>query len=302
MQKQRTGHTDTGTALTPGTVLSVQSWVASGHVGNAAAVFPLQRLGHEVLTVNTVQFSNHTGYPHFRGMVHTAAEVAELIQGLDEHGALRGVSAVLSGYLGDPATARVIGDALRRVRERNSGAVYCCDPVIGDERGQYVHEDIPGILAEQLVPAADIVTPNHFELEHLLGRAVARQDVPAAAAELRTRLRPGGPQLVVVTSVPSGPGDQDTLLACADGVFLLRSERLTLPHYLSGTGDVLAALMLAHWLGSGDAPAALAKAVSGLHGVLEDSVALDTPELALIAAQEQLVTPRHLFSPVRLAA
>jgi len=288
-------------AGTPGkAVLSVQSWVSSGHVGNAAAAFPLQRLGREVLTVNTVQFSNHTGYPHFRGTIFPADDVAAIIEGLDEHGALAGVGSVLSGYLGDPATARVIGNAVARVRQRNHGALYCCDPVMGDERGKYVHDDIPEIIAQELLGEADIVTPNHFELEHLSGRTLSRPEVPAAAVELRERLRPDGPRLVAVTSVPASPGDQDTVLACGDGVYLLRSPRLELPHYLSGTGDVLAALLLAFWLDTGDAPGALARAVSSLHGILEDTVAAGIPELALVAAQEQLVTPRTVFRPERL--
>lgn len=283
------------------TVLSIQSWVASGHVGNAAAVFPLQRLGHEVLCVNTVQFSNHAGYPRFRGSVFPAADVAEVILGLREHGALANVEAVLSGYLGDPATARVIGDAVGRVRSQRTESVYCCDPVIGDERGQYVDEDIPAIIAHELLPEADIITPNHYELERLSGGTLTAADVPGAVLQLRERLRPGGPRIVAATSVPAAAGNQDTILACGEGVFLLRTPRLALPRYLSGTGDVLAALLLAGWLDRGDAPAALAHAASALHGVLEDTLTLGEPELALIAAQEQLVTPRRLFEPERLA-
>ena len=147
-------------------VLSIQSSVAFGHVGNSAAVFPMQRLGHEVWPVITVHFSNHTGYGAWRGPLLDPADVREVIAGIDDRGALGGVDAVLSGYQGDPAVGAVILDAVARVKSLNASAVYCCDPVMGDVgRGMFVRPGIPEFMRDTVVPAADILTPNHFQLD-----------------------------------------------------------------------------------------------------------------------------------------
>ena len=127
-------------------ILSIQSWVAYGHVGNASAVFPLQRLGAEVWAVNTVQFSNHTGYGAWTGQVFTGEQVAAVIDGIAARGALARCDAVLSGYMGDAGIGAAILDAVARVRAAQPGGVYCCDPVIGDEgRGVFVRPGIPGL-------------------------------------------------------------------------------------------------------------------------------------------------------------
>lgn len=288
----------------PASILSIQSWVAYGHVGNAAAVFPLQRLGHEVQTVNTVQFSNHTGYPAWRGSVFPAADIAEVIRGLAEHGTLQRCTAVLSGFLGDPATARVILDSVRQVRTANAQSIYCCDPVMGDERGFYVHQDIPALLRTELLPEADILTPNHFELEHLCQRKIGPEEVVAAASELRRQLRSGGPRIVVVSSVPRAAGAgtvSDTIIVSDAGAHLVRTPWLELPRYLSGAGDVLAALLLGHYLKNRDPVVALQLAVSGLYAVLHATVKANQEELQLVTAQEQLIAPPELFPVERLA-
>src|SRR3954454_8693653 len=158
-------------------ILSIQSWVAYGHVGNAAAVFPLQRLGFEVWAVNTVQFSNHTGYGAWRGRVFEAAHIAELIDGIAERGVLGACDAVLSGYMGDAALGEAILDAARRVKAANPRALYCCDPVIGDVgRGVFVRPGIPEFMRDRAAPAADLVTPNHYELDYLAGTTTRTLD------------------------------------------------------------------------------------------------------------------------------
>ena len=149
-------------------ILSIQSSVAYGHVGNSAAVFPLQRMGFEVWPVNTVHFSNHTGYGAWRGPVLAAEDVAGVIRGVEDRGVLPSCDAVLSGYMGDASLGGVIVGAAGRVKELNPNALYCCDPVMGDEgRGFFVRPGIPEFVKEVAVPAADVITPNHFELEYL---------------------------------------------------------------------------------------------------------------------------------------
>ena len=156
------------------TVLSVQSRVAYGHVGNAASVFPLQRLGIEAWALDTVAFSNHTGHGKWRGSVVPAADVAELFEGVAALGVLPQIDAVLSGYLGDSATGPVLLDIVARVRAANPQALFCCDPVIGDvDTGSYVTAGIAEFFRDRALALADIITPNRFELEYLTGHSVA---------------------------------------------------------------------------------------------------------------------------------
>ena len=154
----------------PVNILSIQSSVAYGHVGNSAAVFPLQRLGVEVWPVYTVVFSNHTGYGEWRGPLLPADDVRAVIQGVEERGAFPKIDAVLSGYQGGEEIGDVILDTVARVKEANPAAIYACDPVMGNAKsGCFVHPAIPVLLREKVVPAADLITPNQFELGFLTG-------------------------------------------------------------------------------------------------------------------------------------
>ena len=135
-------------------ILSIQSSVAYGYVGNSAAAFTLQRLGHEVWPVLTVHFSNNTGYGAWRGPLLSPTDVAEVIAGIADRGVLGSADAVLSGYQGEPAVGAVILDAVEQVKAANPNAVYCCDPVMGDVgRGLFVREGIPEYLRDVVVPA-----------------------------------------------------------------------------------------------------------------------------------------------------
>lgn len=159
-------------------ILSIQSHVAYGHVGNSAAVFPLQRLGNEVWPVHTVHFSNHTGYDTVRGTVFGPDLVRDTVKGIGERGVLPRCDALLSGYLGDATIGHTVVEAARAVKAANPDALYCCDPVMGDHDatggpgGLYVKPDIPDLMREVVIPAADITTPNQFELELLTGSSM----------------------------------------------------------------------------------------------------------------------------------
>ncbi|MBW4089969.1 MAG: pyridoxal kinase PdxY [Proteobacteria bacterium] len=284
-------------------ILSIASSVAYGHVGNSAAVFPLQLLGAEVWPIATVRFSNHPGYGGFTGAVTEPAEVRSLVDGIAARGVLGGCDAVLSGYLGAAETGAAVLHAVGLVRAANPGALYCCDPVIGDEGpGVYVRPGVAAFLAGAGVAAADIVTPNRFELGWLTGHAVdtlaAAKD---AAVALAARLRPGGPQVVVVTSLrtEATPADTIDLLATQGGAtqggrcWLLRTPLL--PIAVNGAGDALAALFLFHFLRSRDAGAALAAAGSAIQGVLRQTLAVGGRELALVAARAEIVAPSVRF-------
>jgi len=278
------------------TVLSLQSRVAYGHVGNAASVFPLQRLGIEAWALDTVAFSNHTGHGRWRGSIVPAAEIASLFEGIADLGILPQIDAVLSGYLVDAATGPVLLDIVERVRGANPEALFCVDPVIGDvETGSYVTEGIAEFFRDRALALADIVTPNHFELEYLTGGKVASLgEAASAAASLRAR----GPSIVLITSLDAAP-DQVTMLAAGpDGAWAVETPRL--PVVLNGCGDVTAALFLAHLLRGQSLPDSLALTAAAIFAVIETTVRLDRYELALVAAQDELLSPSHRFVPRRL--
>ncbi len=280
-------------------ILSIQSSVAYGHVGNSAAVFPLQRLGHEVWPVNTVHFSNHTGYGAWRGPLLDPADVREVIAGIDDRGALGGIDAVLSGYQGDPAVGGVILEAVARVKELHPEAVYCCDPVMGDVgRGMFVRPGIPEFLRDTVVPRADILTPNHFELDFLAGRPTRTlAEIVDAVDELRER----GPRDVLVTSVVHGevPEGRIDVVAVSDaGAWAV--ETPLLPIAPNGCGDVTAALYLAHLRESGAAETALARTTSSVFAILEATLAAGTREIQLVAAQDAIADPPARFDVRRL--
>nr|WP_092962256.1 pyridoxal kinase PdxY [Falsiroseomonas stagni] len=275
-------------------ILSIQSWVAYGHVGNASAVFPLQRLGAEVWAVNTVQFSNHTGYGAWRGSVFGAELIQELVEGIAERGALPRCDAVLSGYMGAAGIGEAILDATARVKAANPDAMYCCDPVIGDVgRGIFVRPGIPEFMRDRAIPAADIITPNQFELEWMAGTSVTTLgQAKAAVAALQAR----GPRCVLVTSlrVDDTPADAMDLLA-ADGGQFWRVRTPLLPVNVNGAGDAIAALFLFHRLRWGQASVALSAAASSIYGLLRRTAEAGSREILTVAAQEEFVTPSRVF-------
>ncbi len=280
-------------------ILSIQSHVAYGHVGNSAAVFPLQRLGFEVWPILTVLFSNHTGYGAFRGRAVAADWLAELLLGLEERGALARTRAVLSGYVGDPATIAIVAEAVARVRRHRPEALYACDPVMGDDgRGFFVRPGIPELLRDRLLPLATIVKSNRFELAWLADREVGTlAEARAAAAAVRGR----GPRLVVSTSLalPERPGELGILADSAEGSWVVWTPHL--PVTLNGTGDAFTALLLGEWLAEGRADLALGRAVAAMYGLVEATFRAGSRELLLVAAQEEIVHPSRRFEVVRLA-
>src|SRR3712207_4406332 len=276
-------------------VLSIQSHVAYGHVGNASAVFPMPRLGVEVGTIHTVQFSNHTGYGSWKGRVVDGPAIEDLGEGLAERGVLDRCDGVLSGYMGSADIGNAILSAVARVRSLNPEALYCCDPVIGDVgRGVFVRPGIPEFMREQAVPAADIVTPNQFELDYLSGIATQTlDDVKEAVASVHRM----GPKAVLVTSVETKetPADAIDLLAGEGGRFWrVRTPRLSLS--VNGAGDAIAALFFVHYARHRSAEAALAEASASIYGLLKRTEEAGSREILTIAAQDEFVSPTYRFS------
>jgi pyridoxine kinase len=275
-------------------ILSIQSHVAYGHVGNDAAAFPLQRLGIEVWPVHTVQFSNHTGYGSWKGSVFDAGVIRDVITGISERGALRLCDGVLSGYMGSADIGDAILDTVLKVRRANPAMRYCCDPVIGDVgRGVFVRPGIPEFMRERALPAADVITPNQFELDYLSGTEIKTlADAATAVSALHAR----GPSAILVTSLQTNDTPRDSIdLLASDGQsrFLVRTPKL--PISVNGAGDAIAALFFAHFMQTQSVAQALSAAASSVFGILKRTADKKSREILLIEAQDEIVKPSRVF-------
>ena len=278
-------------------VLSIQSQVAEGHVGNSAATLPLQRLGFDVIPINTVQLAHHPGHGSWCGYKVEPERIAQILEGVVRRGALGRCGAIISGYLGDAAVGAIVLDAVAALRAARPGALYLCDPVIGDDGpGVFVSPGIPELIRDVLVPAADVVTPNRFELAFLASQPVTTlAEARRAAGALRAR----GPRLVVATglSLADDPG-LAVLADGAEGAWLITTPRL--PIAPGGTGDAFSALFLGHYLRTGDVRLALERAVSAMFDLVERTRASGADELCLVAAQDAFDPPTPRFRAQRL--
>lgn len=281
-------------------ILSIQSAVAYGHVGNSAAVFPLQRIGVEVLPVYTVNFSNHTGYGAWRGPLISPDDVREVLLGIEERGVFPQIDVVLSGYQGGDGIADVILETVKRVKAANPKAAYSCDPVMGNAKsGCFVAPAIPVLLRDRVVPVADIITPNQFELGFLTGTEPDTLESTLASVEL---VRATGPRTVLVTSVERPDREAGTIemLAVDDsGAWLVQTPYI--PMKANGSGDVTAALFTAHYRRTGDLADALARTTSSVFDLVSRTHASGERELQLVESQGAYANPRMQFAPSRVA-
>ncbi|PKL09909.1 MAG: pyridoxal kinase [Spirochaetae bacterium HGW-Spirochaetae-7] len=282
-------------------ILSIQSHVAFGHVGNRSAVFPLERLGYEVWPVNTVQFSCHAGMPGWTGSVFGADHVSDVVRGLGRLGIMPSCDAVLSGYMGDVETGAAIMAAVDAVKKANPEAVYCCDPVMGDlPGGVYVQDGLPEFITAQAVPRADIVCPNCFEAG-LLGRSPTRGiesaiDTPAGAARVADAIHELGPRIVMITSYrPAGEESIGFFVSDLSVRRVVTAPMLPFGKPPKGSGDLASALFLGYYLTSRDVVLAMEATTDALYSVLEATLASGHDELAIIAAQDCIASPARRF-------
>lgn len=284
--------------------LSIQSHVAYGHVGNSAAVFPLQRLGHEVWPVLTVNFSNHTGYGAWGGPLIPADDVRSVVSGIEDRGVLGTADGVLSGYLGGEEIVDVVIDAVARVKKANPRATYTCDPVMGNATsGCFVAESIPPLIREKVLPHADIITPNQFELGYMTHTEPDTLESTLASVD---RARELGPSTVLVTSVlrpereaqPDGGETIEMLAVDDDGAWLVATPRL--PIKANGSGDVTSALFTAHYWETGSAATALERTAASAFELLAVTLDSGERELRLVQAQEAFVAPGRSFEATQV--
>ena len=280
-------------------ILSIQSLVAYGHAGNSAALFPLQRLGKVVWPVMTVHFSNHTGYGDWKGPLLTSGDVADVIEGVGNRGALERCEAVLSGYQGAEDVGAVILDAVAKVKAANASAIYCCDPVMGDVgRGMFVRPGIQEFMRDQVVPAADVITPNHFELDFLAGTETSTTDELVAAVDA---VRATGPETVLVTSVivDDTPDDAlDMVVVGREGAWRTRFPRLSVNP--PGAGDLTAAVFLANVLDGRPLEDALARTTASVFAVVQATADAGEREMRIVQTQDELAAPSRTFPAERL--
>ncbi|KAK4277966.1 hypothetical protein QN277_015879 [Acacia crassicarpa] len=288
-----------------GRVLSIQSHTVQGYVGNKSAVFPLQLLGYDVDPINSVQFSNHTGYPTFKGQVLNGQQLWDIIEGLEANELLF-YTHLLTGYIGSVSFLNTVLEVVSKLRTINPALTYVCDPVMGDEGKLYVPQDLVSVYREKVVPVASMLTPNQFEAELLTGSRIQTEEDGQKACNL---LHEAGPSKVVITSIS------------IDGnLFLIGSHQKEkgqppkqfkiviprLPAYFTGTGDLMTALLLG-W--SNKYPDNLEKAaelaVSSLQAVLQRTLndyqrsghnpQSTSLEIRLIQSQDDIRSPQVLF-------
>ena len=282
-------------------ILSIQSHVAFGYVGNRAAAFPLQRLGHDVTVINTVQFSNHTGYGKWTGDIFSPTHIQDIINGIGERKPLDQFDAILSGYLGDEALGKIIINTVQEAKKTNPELIYCCDPVLGDVgRGIFVKESVADFLKNEAINQADIVTPNQFELNYLTSMKTSTLHEILKACE---KLRAKGPRLVLVTSVlrPEIPFNRiEMMLDSAEGTWAIQSNRLEFDIPPNGAGDATAAIFLAKYLEKKHIEGALEHAMSAIYAIFKTTHTANTRELQLIASQDDIVAPKLRLQATRI--
>lgn len=284
-----------------GRVLSIQSHTVQGYVGNKAAVFPLQLLGFDVDPINSVQFSNHTGYPVWRGQILNGDELWNLIEGLEANDLLY-YTHLLTGYIGSLSFLECVLHVVEKLRSINPNLIYVCDPVMGDEGTFYIPQDLVPVYRERVLPVTSMVTPNQFEIEKLTGCSIKTE---ADALQACNSLHAAGPSKVVITSlemngslllIGSSRKDKDK----APDQFRISMPKL--PEYFTGTGDLMTALLLG-WSDRHpeDFEKAAELAVSSLQSILRRTLAdysaakvqpsAKQLELRLIQSQDDIKSP-----------
>lgn len=278
-------------------ILSIQSHVAYGYVGNKAAIFPLQRLGNEAWFINTVQFSNHTGYGSWQGEVFSSKHIKSVYAGIKQREILPSCNAILSGYMGDALIAESIIEIVSDIKLLNLEAIYCCDPVMGDVgRGFFVKDGIFELFRDQILKIADIITPNQFE-----ACALTNMDIKTLndAKEVAKKLHSMGPKIVLITSLvhdQTKAGFIENLVYDGTNFYIIETSFFNFSIMPNGCGDLVSSLFLHHYLISKKADIALSKTISSVYGILKFTYQNNSRELMLVQAQEEIINPSKIFN------
>jgi len=273
-------------------VLSIQSHVAYGYAGNKACVFPMQTLGISVSFINTVQLSNHTQYPFYKGNFFSAEDIENIIVGLEENNLLAKHNALMSGYIGNPYIADVIAKTVKKLKKQNPEFIYSCDPVFGDFRKDnkkgilYASKHHPKIFLEKLIPLADIITPNLFELSTLTNTQITDEKSLIKACEKIIKQSHNSKQIILVTSCSFKPDKTGMALYHQGDIQILESDIYPVHLNVKGSGDITASIFLAHILNDENFDVAIEKTLHTVSNIFKITLELDSDELALVEARE----------------
>ncbi|WP_109315280.1 pyridoxal kinase PdxY [Pseudovibrio ascidiaceicola] len=276
-------------------ILSIQSHVTYGHAGNGCAVFPMQRMGHEVWAINTVQFSNHTQHPQgWTGQAHDAKQISEIFEGLAKLNVLSQIKGIVTGYLGGPSHCDVIVDIVNEVRRHNPDCLYFCDPVMGaPDKGCIVSEGVAELLVSKVMPIADAIVPNQFELSQFIGEPIETLEQAKQACAKAMEI---GPKMVLAKHLHSVSDDAFTMMfASEQGSYLAQRPHLPFERQPVGVGDLITSVFAAGYLNGLSEVEAFQHCNNAVYGVLKTTQEKDEWELQTIAAQQEFVTPTEHF-------
>ncbi|WP_147197363.1 pyridoxal kinase PdxY [Pantoea sp. MBD-2R] len=283
-------------------ILSVQSHTVFGHAGNSAAEFPMRRMGANVWPLNTVQFSNHTQYGHWTGVVMPATHLSEIVKGIADIDRLKTCDAVLSGYLGSAEQGEQILEIVRQVKLANPNAWYFCDPVMGHpEKGCIVAPGVAEFHSRYALPASDIIAPNLLELEMLSGHEVTSVEQAVASAR---ELIAQGPKIVLVKHLARAGQRSDRfemLLVTADEAWHISRPLVDFGvRQPVGVGDLTSGLLLVDLLHGMPLKEALEHITAAVYEVMLKTHEMGEYELQLVAAQDRIANPQQHFDAVKL--
>lgn len=283
-------------------ILSIQSHVVYGYAGNKSATFPMQLLGVDVWALNTVQFSNHTQYGQWKGMVIPKEQIGEIVQGIDNIGELHKCNAVISGYIGAAEQVEEIINVVQKVKSRNPHAVYLCDPVMGHpDKGCIVAEGVKENLINLALPQADIITPNLVELRELSGRSV--ENFSQAIEAVKVILSKGPKKVLVkhLSKVGQDPSQFEMLLANEQGIWHISRPLHQFNKEPVGVGDLTAGLFMANLLNGKNDLEAFEHTANAVNDVMTVTQQQQAYELQIIAARDLIVKPQSQYKAVKIA-
>jgi pyridoxine kinase len=262
-------------------ILSIQSHVVYGYVGNKAAVYPLQYMGYDVWPINTVQFSNHTGYGKYQGEIFTAEHILQLAAGIIDIGQAHKCRAILSGYMGSKAICEAVQTIVQQFKANNADLLYLCDPVIGNNNC-FVKPEVFEFFKEKL--SADIITPNQYEAEVLSDTKIINISSLKTTAEI---LHKRGINTVVITGLKLSDITDGLCVFASDGKnqYLVKTQEYPFATPVNGTGDLFSSLYLGFYLRTKDIALALQNTVYNLQKVLENTYKLNERELQLLSVK-----------------
>ncbi|KAE9530284.1 pyridoxal kinase PdxY [Testudinibacter aquarius] len=284
-------------------VLSIQSHVVYGYAGNKAAVLPMQLLGIDVWPLNTVQFSNHTQYQKWKGMVIPKEQIAEITQGIAEIDALHECDAVLSGYIGAAEQGQEILNTVNRIKALNPNAIYFCDPVMGHpDKGCIVAPGVAEFLVEHALPAADLLAPNLVELRELTGLTV--ENFEQAIEAIKFLLAKGVKKVLVkhLSKVGKDASQFEMVLATPDGIWhISRPLHEFVGRDPVGVGDLTSGVFLANLLNGKSDLEAFEHTANAVNDVMSVTQQSGKYELQIVAARHLIMQPQSQYKAVKIS-